>query len=112
MPSVFSKGNGLCCSPSLFDQMGDKFPNPCLIIGEKAPNYCSMNGAEFIRKIQKVGKANGVPVTFDTAQGKGSHGTLWYGFRKTTVKDRKKELGAGLLDAMLGQLGLMKTDIR
>jgi hypothetical protein len=36
---------------------------------------------------------------------------LWYGVRKTTVKDRKKEIGPGLLAAMLAQLGLTKDDI-
>jgi mRNA interferase HicA len=34
-----------------------------------------------------------------------------YGDKKTTVKDRKKEVGPGLLNAMLKQLGLTKKDI-
>ncbi len=50
-------------------------------------------------------------VRFVTHQGKGSHGTLYYGGRKTTVKDRSKEIGTGLLIAMLKQLGLKKSDI-
>ena len=70
-----------------------------------------MTGAEFIRKIQALGKARGVPVTFDTKQGKGSHGTLRYGNRKTTIKDRRKEIGSGLLGAMLAQLGLTRRDL-
>ena len=70
-----------------------------------------MTGGEFIRRVQALGKARGVPVRFDTNQGKGSHGTLYYGTRKTTVKDRKKEIGAGLLAAMLAQLGLTKRDL-
>jgi len=70
-----------------------------------------MNGAEFVRRIQKLGKVRGVTVTFDKRHGKGSHGTLYYGTRKTTVKDRKKEIGPGLLHAMLNQLGLRHTDI-
>jgi mRNA interferase HicA len=70
-----------------------------------------MTGGELIRKIQALGKARGVPVSFDTKQGKGSHGTLYYGSRKTTVKDRKKEIGPGLLGAMLAQLGLTKRDL-
>lgn len=70
-----------------------------------------MNGAEFIRRIQKLGKVRGVTVTFDKRHGKGSHGTLYYGTRKTTVKDRKKEIGPGLLHAMLNRLGLRHTDI-
>ena len=70
-----------------------------------------MNGAEFIRRIQKPGRVHGVTVTFDKRHGKGSHGTLYYGTRKTTVKDRKKEIGPGLLHAMLIQLGLRHADI-
>jgi hypothetical protein len=46
-----------------------------------------------------------------TKQGKGSHGPLYYGGRKTTVKDRQKEVGPGLLAAMLAQLGSTKRDL-
>jgi len=54
-----------------------------------------MNGQEFLRKIKALGRERGVPVRFDTEQGKGSHGTLWYGDRRCTLKDRKKEIGTG-----------------
>jgi mRNA interferase HicA len=70
-----------------------------------------VNGAEFIRKIQAVGKKTDTQVTLDKRHGKGSHATLHYGARKTTVKDRKKEIGPGLLAAMLDQLGLTKKDL-
>ena len=70
-----------------------------------------MKGAEFIKKIRRLGKARGVPVAFEKRHGKGSHGTLYYGTRKTTVKDRKKEIGPGLLGAMLEQLGLTRPDL-
>jgi hypothetical protein len=43
--------------------------------------------------------------------GKGSHGRLYYGGRFTTLKDRTKEIGPGLLKAMLDQLGLTKDDL-
>ena len=36
---------------------------------------------------------------------------LYYGARRTTVKDRRKEIGPGLLNAMPTQLGLTKKDI-
>ncbi len=42
---------------------------------------------------------------------KGSHSTLHFGDKKTTMKDPKKEIGAGLLKAMLDRLGLDKKDI-
>lgn len=71
-----------------------------------------MKGSEFAKRIRRVGKERGVPVRFETHQGKGSHGRLYYGERFTTLKDRKKEMGAGLLRAMLNQLGLKLKDIQ
>ena len=50
-------------------------------------------------------------VSFDAGHGKGSHGRLYYGSRFTTLKDRLKEIGPGLLKAMLDQLGLTKKDL-
>ena len=66
---------------------------------------------EFIAGIRKLGKASGVPVRIDKKRGKGSHGTLYYGGFKATVKDRGAELSPGLRNAMLKQLGLTKRDI-
>jgi predicted RNA binding protein YcfA (HicA-like mRNA interferase family) len=71
-----------------------------------------VNGSEFIRAIKKLAKDRGVTVREDENRGKGSHMRFWYGERWTTVKDRKKELGPGLLAAMLVQLGLSKKDIQ
>ncbi len=70
-----------------------------------------VNGSEFIRRIKRLGKARAVPVRFETRHGKGSHGRLYYGDRFTTVKDRKKEIGTGLLIAMLRQLGLAPDEL-
>jgi mRNA interferase HicA len=70
-----------------------------------------MNGAEFIRRIQYLARKTGVTVRLDLRHGKGSHGRLYYGTRFTTVKDRRKELGPGLLHAMLRQLGLTRDDL-
>jgi predicted RNA binding protein YcfA (HicA-like mRNA interferase family) len=69
-----------------------------------------MNGHEFERRVRRVGKANGVSVSWKS-HGKGSHGRLNYGARYSTLKDRRKEIGNGLLNAMLKQLGLTKQDI-
>ncbi|HVM79514.1 MAG TPA: type II toxin-antitoxin system HicA family toxin [Stellaceae bacterium] len=69
-----------------------------------------MNGAEFIRRLEALAKRTGTTVRLDKRHGKGSHATLYYGARKTTVKDRKKEIGPALLSAMLRQLGLSKED--
>ena len=65
-----------------------------------------MTGAEFIRAVRKLGRRRGVEVRFVTRRGKGSHGTLYFGERKTIVKDRKKELSRALLADMLRQLDL------
>ena len=71
-----------------------------------------MTGHEFERLIRSLGRDRGVSVLFDAGRGKGSHGRLYYGERFTTLKDRKKEIGPGLLNAMLDQLGLTKQDLR
>jgi mRNA interferase HicA len=70
-----------------------------------------MNGHEFERKIKAIGRRRGVSVSFDGDRGKGSHGRLYFGSRFTTLKDRRKEIGPGLLKAMLDQLGLTKKDL-
>ena len=69
-----------------------------------------MKGAEFIRKVQNIGRQRGLPVRCLPSRGKGSHGTLYLGAAFTTVKDRKKEIGTGLRKAMLKDLGLSETD--
>lgn len=70
-----------------------------------------MRGSEFVRRVTRLGRRRGVPVRFESRHGKGSHGRLYYGTRFTTVKDRKKEIGPGLLKAMLEQLGLAREDL-
>jgi mRNA interferase HicA len=70
-----------------------------------------MNGHEFERKIRNLGRKRGVAVSFDPGHGRGSHGRLYYGTRFTTLKDRRKEIGPGLLKAMLDQLGVTKKDL-
>jgi mRNA interferase HicA len=70
-----------------------------------------MNGSEFDRKIKAIGRKREVTVAFDPGHGKGSHGRLYYGNRFETLKDRRKEIGPGLLNAMLVQLGLTRADL-
>ncbi|MGH6974818.1 MAG: type II toxin-antitoxin system HicA family toxin [Stellaceae bacterium] len=70
-----------------------------------------MKGSEFLRKLKDLARSRGVPVAFDKKHGKGSHGTLTYGERRTTLKDLKKEIGKGLLNAMLSDLGLTKDEL-
>lgn len=70
-----------------------------------------MTGDEFVRRIRVLGRERSVAVHFEPRAGKGSHGRLHFGDRFTTVKDRRKEIGPGLLAAMLRQLGLSRTDM-
>ena len=71
-----------------------------------------MNGGEFIKKIRKHARESRVPTKVVPTRGKGSHVTLYYGDKFTIVKDRKKEIGEGLLNKMLQQLGLKKDDLK
>ncbi len=65
-----------------------------------------MNGAEFIRMVRRIARRRGEPVRFVAHRGKGSHGTLYLGTRHTVVKNRKKEIGKGLLANMLSDLAI------
>ena len=69
-----------------------------------------MDGYEFQRRVKRLGQKNGYAVRFEQ-HGKGSHGRLYYGTRFTTLKDRKKEIGKGLLKAMCLQLDISPEDL-
>ncbi|HUC71394.1 MAG TPA: type II toxin-antitoxin system HicA family toxin [Stellaceae bacterium] len=70
-----------------------------------------MTGTELLRRLKRLGSERGVEVRLDELKGKGSHAALYYGTRRTTLKDRRKEIGPGLLSALLRQLGLSRRDI-
>ena len=53
----------------------------------------------------------GLQFSYEPRHGKGSHGQLLFGDRLTTLKDPKKDIGPGLLHAVLSQLGLTKNDL-
>ena len=82
-----------------------------LTIGQNCPIFTSMTGNEFIRKVRKLGRRNGMEVVFVARRGKGSHGTLYYGNRFTIVRNPKDELKKGTLHAMLVQLDLRLEDL-
>ena len=63
-------------------------------------------------RVFELGAERDVLVRLDPKRGKGSHVTLYFGSRKTIVKDRRKELPPGLLSAMIRQLGLERSDFR
>ena len=70
-----------------------------------------MTGQQFIIRVQQWAKAKGLErPEFIAKKGRGSHGTLFVGDKETTVKDRKKEIGKGLLNKMLADLGIDKNE--
>lgn len=71
-----------------------------------------MTGREFIERVNQLAAERDVPVRLELKRGKGSHALLFYGERKTVVKDRRKDLGPGLLAVMIRQLGLEPADFR
>ena len=70
-----------------------------------------MNGSELIKILRKIGKKQGCAVRIDKKRGKGSHFTLYFGVKRTIMKDRTKEIGPGLLKKILENLGLKKEDL-
>ena len=69
-----------------------------------------MNGRQFIARVRKWARSRNLEVRFVASEGAGSHGTLYAGGRRTTVKDRKKDIGKGLLAKMLSDLGIDRDD--
>ena len=68
-------------------------------------------GNEFIRRVRRYAKDHGLPFEWRPDLGKGSHGIVILGDRRTVVRDPKDELKTGTLHAMLKQLGLTRADI-
>jgi mRNA interferase HicA len=71
-----------------------------------------VKGSEFLRKLKKLADRKAVMLRFDAADGRGSHGTVYYGSAFTALKDRKKEIGRGLLRKMCQDLGIDPGDLR
>ncbi len=70
-----------------------------------------MTGAQFLKRVRQWAKDTDLArPEFIAKKGRGSHGPLFVGAREPTVKDRKKEIGKGLLNKMLADLGMDKTE--
>ena len=61
-----------------------------------------------MRRAKRYAATNGLDFRFEQARGKGSHGQLYVGRRRTMVK--RAELSQGLLRNMLRDLGIKKED--
>jgi mRNA interferase HicA len=70
-----------------------------------------VNGNELLRRLKRIARERRLRLKVVQERGKGSHATLYLGDRVTVIKDRKKEIGPGLLRKMLTDLGLAKSDI-
>jgi len=70
-----------------------------------------MTGNEFLDRITRYARRHGLTIQFDPGHGKGSHGRLYLGSRNTAVKDRRKEIGKGLLSKMCRDLGVKIQDL-
>lgn len=71
----------------------------------------SVRGNDFIRRVKRYAKDHGLRFEWRPDLGKGSHGLLLLGDRRTVVRNPKDELKTGTLHAMLRQLELSPTDI-
>ena len=68
-------------------------------------------GNEFIRRVQAIAKERRLTSRVDEKRGKGRHVTLYFGDRRTVVRNPKDELKTGTLHAMCKQLGIDKADL-
>ena len=67
-----------------------------------------MTGKEFIKRARRYAKLTRKTYRFNPRLGKGSHGMLYIGARRTTVK--QGELATGTFRNMLKQLDIAKED--
>ncbi len=70
-----------------------------------------MTGNEFLDRVTRYARRKNLAIRFDPGHGKGSHGRLYLGDRETSVKDRRKEIGKGLLSKMCRDLGMTVRDL-
>ena len=70
-----------------------------------------MKGNEFIKRLRKLAKQQGLPFEWRPDMGKGSHGVIFFGDQSTIVRNPKGELKTGTFHAMLKRLGIRESDI-
>jgi mRNA interferase HicA len=71
-----------------------------------------VTGNELLRRLRRLAKRRGIRFDFDSTGGKGGHGVIWLGNRRTTLRSsRPKEIPEGTLRAMLSQLGVDSRDL-
>ena len=70
-----------------------------------------MTGQELLRRLRRLARRRGVELRYEPRPGKGSHGLLIFGGRRTTLKDPRQELPKGTLRGILRQLGIRPEDL-
>ena len=65
-----------------------------------------MNGYEFEKKLKRYADEQGLCCTFT------NHGRLYLGKKFTTLKNRNRDIGKGLLHAMCNQLAIKLDDLQ
>jgi len=70
-----------------------------------------VKGNEFLKRLRKLAKERGVTFEWHPNLGKGSHGIVKLGDKRTVLRNPKDELKTGTLHAMLKQLGLTEQDL-
>jgi hypothetical protein len=71
-----------------------------------------VTGNELLRKLRQLARRRGVRFEFDSTGGKGGHGMIRLGDRRTTLRSsRHKEIPGGTFRAMLSQLGVHPREL-
>jgi hypothetical protein len=70
-----------------------------------------VRGAEFVRRLEALGRQRGVVVRLASHRGKGSHSLLYFGSKMTTIRNLRDEIDKRALHHMLRQLGLSRKDL-
>jgi len=85
-------------------------PNAGILLEPRTYLYDNriVNGREFVARARKYAKSRGLAFEFDASRGKGSHGILKIGGRKTTVEFG--EIPKGTFHGMLRQLRIRRKD--
>lgn len=65
-----------------------------------------MRGRQYLKKIKRLGRAEGIEVWTVKSRGKGSHQMLHYGDRKTTIKNPREDWSPQYFKLICTQLGL------
>lgn len=70
-----------------------------------------MTGNEFLKRLKALAKLKSVTVKYDPKRGKGSHGTVYFGDKRTILRNPKDELKTGTLHGMCDDLGVKVTEL-